>query len=227
MGAYAPMIQLFASAGDLARFIMLQFREDGGGADQILASSTLREMHAPVWIDSSWTFGTATGWRLGRLAGQTMLAHDGLVHGFSADVTLVPELKLGIAVCANAMAYATGISRTLLEPLIALVDHSDFSKPGAEQAKSIASGATYVGHYRVPGLVELDIMEMDRRLIARVNAPFRADVPLTPEIGHQFRMDGGPSDGELAVFHVDEWERAQEVVVGGFVCERASKPPYA
>lgn len=221
MGAYAPMGQLFASAEDLGRFIMLQFRKGPQGDNQLLNGGTLREMHAPVWMDASWTFGTAIGWRLGRLAKRTILTHDGLVHGFSADVTVVPELKLGIAVCANAMADVAMISRTILEPLIDLMDHACPNQYGTQQVESMDGAELYVGHYRVPGLVELEILLADQRLIGRVSAPFRADLPLTPEGDHRFRMHGGPFDGEILVFNLDKAGWVEQLIAAGFVFERA------
>jgi hypothetical protein len=90
-------------------------------------------------------------------------------------------------------------------------------RQGLSKPSTSPGGEAYIGRYCVPGLVELHIIVADQHFITQVRASFHADLLLTPKSEHQVRIHRGPSNGELAVFMLDEAGRAQQVIVGGFV----------
>ncbi len=99
---------------DMARYIMRQFRDAPAGGDQIPRGATLREMRAPCFLDEDWQGRTGIAWRLGRLGPHTLVRHGGNIDGYHADVSLLPRLKLGLAVFANGGINTGALSRAAL-----------------------------------------------------------------------------------------------------------------
>ncbi len=128
LNALAPAGQAYSSAIDLAKFVSLQFRNRVRGDDQILGISSLREMRQPVSIfpnieeASPVGFGIGVGWFLRDIAGSQAIGHGGGIPGYTSDITVIPDLKLGIVNLRNGGAGAgsdpTTINRELLENLI-------------------------------------------------------------------------------------------------------------
>lgn len=113
-----PAGGLYSSVEDIARFISLQFLDGPVQGKQILKGSTLREMHAPVFLDPNWNAATAIGWRIERMQNYTTIGHNGSISVFSSDVLIVPALKLGVALFANTATDASEIDRAILELLL-------------------------------------------------------------------------------------------------------------
>jgi CubicO group peptidase (beta-lactamase class C family) len=95
---------LFATVGDVARFVAASVRP-GDGA--VLSGSALRELHTPV-VAIPGAFGlVADGYGLGHFVEQvgddlTAVWHGGQGHGWMTHVHAVPELGAGIVVLTNS-----------------------------------------------------------------------------------------------------------------------------
>lgn len=63
-GALEPAGGLYTSVEDMARLLSLQFVVGPAHAPQILSGATIREMHAPAWLDPTWERGIGLGWWL-------------------------------------------------------------------------------------------------------------------------------------------------------------------
>jgi CubicO group peptidase (beta-lactamase class C family) len=115
-----PAAGLYSSVDDMARFISLQFRDGPAGGAQVLAGSSLEEMRSPASrISPASDF--AIGWELGTVDGQASIGHPGVVYGFTTQITLVPDLKLGVAVFTNARTNPASIADQILDELISPV----------------------------------------------------------------------------------------------------------
>ena len=110
-----PAGGLFSSVKDIARFISLQFRDGPASGAQVLKGSTLREMHAPVFLQADWREATGIAWGIRRIQDYTAVRHSGGIFGFSTDVIILPELKLGIALFINTAQDAGWLNRSALE----------------------------------------------------------------------------------------------------------------
>ena len=221
----APAGQLYSSVEDIARFISLQFRDGPASGAQVLGGATLREMRSPVFMNPNWKGGMAIGWMLGQVADHVTIGHGGGIHGFSTDITLVPDLKLGIAVFTNTGCEPHAIGESVLKVLIPMVSREAIRQARAAEVAAAPEWRKYVGRYDARGLgEEVEVKVVDERLvIAADDIPAGAiDVTsiLRPEGGHAFRTRGGPVPGELAVFELDDAGNVARLRMGPFVFER-------
>ncbi len=99
--AFPPSGTLFSSANDLGRFIALHFRRTAAGEAQVLAPATIREMWRPVAATGAVGGAAGIGWFVAPYGPYTMVKKDGGQPGFTAQVQLVPEARLGLAVLVN------------------------------------------------------------------------------------------------------------------------------
>jgi CubicO group peptidase (beta-lactamase class C family) len=107
-----PAGSINSSVRDMAQWIRLQL---GGGVyrgRRLLSAAAMREMHAPQTIVALDTLSErlwpsthfrayGLGWALSDYRGRKLVAHGGAIDGMRAQVTLVPEERLGVVVLAN------------------------------------------------------------------------------------------------------------------------------
>jgi D-alanyl-D-alanine carboxypeptidase len=198
-GALEPAGGLYASVIDMARFLCLQCAVGPAQSAQILAGTTLREMHAPAWLDSQWERGIGIGWRLRRFQQYTQISHSGDGPGFSAEVRLLPDLKVGLVLATNTNTDVTGIAQAALELLVPAFA----PQPYWVHRAAGPDAWRYTGHYRS----SIANMGLAIWLTAdRLQGQFAGDESFTliPEGGQQFRMDGGYLTGEVLTFELDD-----------------------
>ena len=95
-----PAANMATSVLDLARFAMLQFREDEDGP--VLAGETLREMHRVHWLDPNWEVGWGLGFNIERIGGKTYIGHGGSVSGYRTNIRINLDEKVAMIVFTNA-----------------------------------------------------------------------------------------------------------------------------
>jgi CubicO group peptidase (beta-lactamase class C family) len=208
LAGMVPVGGLYSTVEDIARFIALQFRDGPAGGTQILGGSSLREMHAPVFLDAAWQSGRGIGWALNRVAGYPAVGHGGGIHGYTTNITFIPALKLGVAVFTNTGTEPAALSRTALEllaPVVSRLQHGQ--RPGGAEDTAPEDVRRYTGRYSMAGIVELDVQVSEGRLIGVVpgaRSGAGTEVRLVHEGGHRFRTHGGPVSGEVATFEPGE-----------------------
>ena len=95
-----PAANMATTVLDLARFAMLQFREDED--DPVLTGETLREMHRVHWLSPKWDVGWGLGFNILRLEGKTYIGHGGSVPGYRTNLRISLEDKVAVIVFTNA-----------------------------------------------------------------------------------------------------------------------------
>lgn len=220
--AGAPTGGFYTSVEDMSRFVSLQFREGPAGGTQILGSTTLREMRSPVFLLNNWEGAVGIGWWLSRVAGYDVVDHGGGGPGFVAKVLLVPKLKLGFVIFINQMADQHSISHKALQLLIPV-----FSKLYANRSvKSLPPEASsYVGRYTMQEGITIDVIIRDEQLImVQLHEGKKVDEwQLILEKGHRYRMQGGPLNGEVAMFEVDSKGQVIRIDAGGYIVHPIDK----
>jgi CubicO group peptidase (beta-lactamase class C family) len=196
---------LYSNVIDLSRFVSLHFRDDddvtGRSLPQpkILKSSSLREMHTPVRIDSAWLGGVGIGWHTAKFNDETVIMHIGLSLGFSTDVTLVPDIKLGMVVLTNGMTDAHEISMSCLEKIIPIVRKKIHDQKLPPTPSASANWQEFVGRYATQFFgYDVKITNEKLAMIDLMNP--KGEILLTQEGPDEFRMIGGDWDGEIAKF---------------------------
>src|SRR5262249_26168765 len=103
---------IHASARDLAKW--LRFHLDGGmaGEKRLVPKASLAETHTPQFVirpagaeremfPDTVQLSYGLGWVLHDYRGYRVLAHGGATDGFRAQLTFVPEQKLGVVLLCN------------------------------------------------------------------------------------------------------------------------------
>ena len=226
-GAYGQASgMLYSSVEDMAEFLKLQFREGPAGGKQILGSSALREMTAPLFIlnndevapDLFWKRGSGIGWQTLTVKALQFNHKRGGLNGFSTDIIFNPRYKLGVAIFTNTECdpFDIGFAPLLrLEPVFKRLE----DEARAETAKaSVATLRRYEGTYRLkksdtetpPPFSEVLFVMMDTKLSMRLrkvtSAPnFRPiyledDVTVEPTGKDAFRIGSDSFENDPVYF---------------------------
>jgi CubicO group peptidase (beta-lactamase class C family) len=123
-GVVLPLIAaggLFASANDLARFIIFHLRGGLGVAKQILPQSFLQEMYAPQLTANDQMSGYGLGVYKAIQYNTVRLSHGGLGYGISTHYRFLPEHKIGVVLMTNqdAAHNAPDLASRVIELMLA------------------------------------------------------------------------------------------------------------
>ncbi|MBI5773249.1 MAG: serine hydrolase [Verrucomicrobia bacterium] len=94
-----PAGNLFTTAPDLARFLMMLAAEGKTESGRVLKAATLKEMFTPQLVEGEAGFGL--GFSIGKFRGRKTVGHNGAVYGYSSALTFLPKEKLGVVVLGN------------------------------------------------------------------------------------------------------------------------------
>ena len=121
-----PAGGVFSSVADMSKWAIMQMNNGKYGQNlekQIFSEKVHREMWTPQTILPGRTGGPykshfaayGLGWSLTDVSGYNQASHTGSLMGIVTQVTLIPELKLGIIVFTNQQAGAafTAITNTI------------------------------------------------------------------------------------------------------------------
>lgn len=97
LGWYRPAGQMYSTAADMARLMMVLL---GSYGETLLRQDTLNTMMTPVFQCHSNYFANSTGtpWEINEQFGYDVLRKDGDLDGYAATLSLVPSLKLGFVI---------------------------------------------------------------------------------------------------------------------------------
>lgn len=93
-----PAGNLYASAGDLGRFVAMLAADGDSPGGRVLKAETLHAMWQ-AQHDPKATFGL--GYALGEWRGRKTVGHGGAVYGHSTALVYLPEEKIGVVVLCN------------------------------------------------------------------------------------------------------------------------------
>ncbi len=205
IGAAANMA---ANVEDLAKFVMLQFRGGPRQGAQVLAGSSLREMHRAQWLNDDWSAGRGLGFYLWRLHGRTLVGHGGALQGYRTELQCAPADKIGAIVLTNAddgmpLIYIDKIFQWLVPAILKAAAPTPAADTQAERWQP------YVGRYRNPW-GDSQVLIYNGELIIIYPAepdPLAGMTKLKPVAEHTFRIESKErfdTHGELAHFALDE-----------------------
>ena len=213
--ALAPAANIVSNVEDLARFAALQFSEGPAGGHQILAGSTLREMHRPHWLNASWTGGRGLGFAVTRRDGKTVVYHGGWVAGNRTHLLTVPSEKIAVIAITNADDGSPSFFARRVYDLLAPALRAMAPPPAPTKAVvDTARWQRYLGRYTDPWGWEYQVLIRGDQLLLYEHSYPPEDSPqggltvLEPVSKDTFRM----GDGELVVFEFDQEGPAGKVV---------------
>ena len=173
-----PAASLSMTAGDAARFMIMQLEGAEGRQAPILSDSMRRMMQSRQFAQDSRVAGISYGFFESFENGQRSLCHSGGIHGFFAVMCLWPEQHIGLFAADN------GFRGDLLRDLV--FEFQDKYFPYTSTSPSPTSGAAararkVAGTYRLAAHPEKNLEKAG----AIRNTPLRID---------------DPEDGTLAAF---------------------------
>jgi CubicO group peptidase (beta-lactamase class C family) len=202
----ASMGSIVSSVEDLARFAALNLRQGNSTADgEVLRTSTMREMHRPHWVYSSWSGAMGLGFRSAPRNGLTTVSHGGWIGDHRSHLLLNPESQVGVVAMVNAGDVSPYVfSYEALDLVGSAIDAS--TRVVEEDPIVDPSWKKYSGLYGDPWGWEYQVLLLSDRLILYSHdypPGESADDGVTPlqhVEGDTFRM----SEGELVVFEMND-----------------------
>jgi len=149
IGWVSPAGQMYSTTKDLSVLIQL-FLQSFNSSHQSsigITGALLKEMLSPIYLNPDGTFLWGTPWEI--LFQNTYLVRTkgGNIDGYSALLSFVPELQLGISILWNGQASETDTARTVYSILIpAFVKVLSSMQPPPPQPKN---SSVYIGKYIV------------------------------------------------------------------------------
>jgi len=120
---YGPAGSIMSTIGDMLKWVQFNLNKGKVGDKQIISEANMNELHKPnMLMDEPLVmpapemdfFAYGMGWFTETFRGRTMVEHGGNINGFTALVTMVPEMNLGIVNLVNFNnsfnTYATAYS---------------------------------------------------------------------------------------------------------------------
>ena len=132
-----PAGNLYTTAGDLGRFLMMLAAGGNSPGGRILKKETLEEMWKPQ-LDPKGAFGV--GFALGEWQGHKTVGHGGAVYGHSTALTYLPDKKIGVVVLVND-DIVNGRSQALANAALNLMLQAKGEKPKLVTTKPVGEKA--------------------------------------------------------------------------------------
>lgn len=163
---------------DLTRFASWQFRLLNNGGNEILKSSSLKEMHRVQWIDPDWKTFWGLGFSISQQDGTTMIGHGGSCPGYRTTFQLDLKEKMAYIVMINAGGESPELFAKEIREIIAKI-------PKDKTAKNNIDLAQYSGTY--------------------TSQPWGSEKIITPWYGNLVMLNlptGNPDEGMTVLQHV-------------------------
>lgn len=158
----SPAGSMYSTMNDLALFMDALIGRGQSDEGQILQEQTLDQMWTPQSdISSGRNRSFGIGFNLSTLDGERTVAHGGAIYGFSTQLKILPDKRIGVAIATNLdMANGTieKIADYALRVLIADQERRPVPEFNITQAVRAKYAQNMIGRYR-HGNETVDIMQ--------------------------------------------------------------------
>ncbi len=148
-----PAGSINTSVNELAAWLKVHLNSGKLGEKQLLSPNLMRGLHTPQMLmkliasDDMISIGYALGWMIDVYRGKFRVHHAGGIDGFTANIALIPEEKIAVAVLTNSNSPLPSlITNHALDRLLELEprDWNAKSLAAYEQAIALAAQAKEV-----------------------------------------------------------------------------------
>lgn len=107
---YGPAGSIMSTVNDMMKWVAFNLNNGKVGEEQIISEANMKEIHKPQMLLSQPLlvpfpeqdfYSYAMGWFTETYRGHMMVEHGGNINGFSALVTMIPDMNLGIVTLTN------------------------------------------------------------------------------------------------------------------------------
>ncbi|MCB1024265.1 MAG: serine hydrolase [Acidobacteria bacterium] len=157
----APAGSMYTTTRDLGTFASAIFAIDNDTKNSFLKKETLEQMWTPQFAPEGQKNGAGLGFFVSDLDGHRQIGHGGAIYGFSTQLSILPEDKLGVVVVSTedfSNGVTTRVADMALRAMLAERENRPIPQPEgvsaipAEMAKKIAG--RYVSGDKVIDLIE-------------------------------------------------------------------------
>jgi CubicO group peptidase (beta-lactamase class C family) len=217
---------LWSCVDDLARWIGAQFREDGGarGGRQILAGSTLKEMHRPRYLgDETWTEAWGISWYAMRKEDVVWIQHSGGLPGFVTNVCFLHgDERVGAIALVNGGKEADELSMALggmaRQAAGSAVTPAEPAAPTPDPFRDLLGLYGDAGDEAI--LIRLEWRDGDLTFVDPEMPEWRPTL-LPADAPDRFTVEAGVREsGEPVLFHRRADGRVSSVTIGPFSLSR-------
>ncbi len=171
----APAGSMYTTTGDLARFASALFAADNNLPGSILKKATLEQMWMPQFAAPNQKSGFGLGFSLSELDGHRKVGHGGAIYGFSTELSLLPDDKLGVVVVTTkdfSNGVMTRIADVALKAMLAERDGKTIPQPETTVPIDVGLARKIAGRY-ANGDKAFDLIESNGNLsILNLNGGF-------------------------------------------------------
>ncbi len=185
--ATVPAGNLYTTAEDLARFVMMLCGGGRGEGKQVLRPETLDQVFQSQAPQDRLSYGL--GFVTGKFREHDTVGHMGAVYGFTSSLLVIPKHKIGVVVLANDDVIAGTVTK-LAEAALDLLLLLKTGEPPREETEPVrlasAELAEYGGDYESESYwARVEVR--GERLWANVSGQ---EFEVTPVGGDRFSGDG-------------------------------------
>lgn len=223
---------------DMVSWSLLHLNQGMDRNKNIVSKEMLREMHSPQMVIRNPGYSMimqseiyGLGWAISDYRGHRVINHGGNIEGFSALISLMPEINTGIVVLTNSMNLMCYVlSRNVYDRLLGL-DHIDwnthFRMLYSQIERMYASSAInhkadtvsinhpmlhlYTGKYTNPAFGQVEITNSEDKLLLQFESGIKA---ILHHIQNN-RFKGNTTEFYLPVVDL-EFHPVNEGIVEGF-----------
>ena len=137
----APAGSMYTTIGDLAGFASALFAADNDAPGAILKKETLEKMWTPQFAAPDQKSGFGLGFAVSELDGHRQVGHGGAIYGFSTQLSVLPDDKLGVVVVATE-DFSNGVTARIADAALKamLAERENKQIPQPEITSPIDSG---------------------------------------------------------------------------------------
>ena len=171
----APAGSMYTTTGDLARFASALFAADNNLPNAILKKATLEQMWMPQFAAPNQKSGFGLGFILSDLDGHRKIGHGGAIYGFSTQISVLPDDKLGVIV-VSTKDFSNGVTSRIadvaLKAMLAERENKPIQQPEITSPIDSNFAKKIAGRY-ASGDKAVDLIESGGNLsILNVNGGF-------------------------------------------------------
>jgi serine beta-lactamase-like protein LACTB len=147
----APAGGMYSTVEDLGRFLSVLFAGGRGPDGSVLKPATVAQMWTPQFAKPGAKNGFGIGFLIDDFDGHRRVSHDGAVYGFAANLTALPDEKLGVVVVASrdgVIPVLEHVADVSLRHLLAVREDRPLPKVELTHRLQATAARRLVGHYR-------------------------------------------------------------------------------
>ncbi|HEU0137930.1 MAG TPA: serine hydrolase, partial [Flavobacterium sp.] len=189
---------IYSSVADVSKWMIMQLNKGQYGASQQQLFS--KKQHAEMWqmqtilpVTTRPPYNThfsgyALGWFVADVKGQLQVSHTGGLEGMVTQVTLLPEMNLGIVVLTNQQSGAafSAITNTIKDSYLGITAQDYVAMYGEREKAGGTSADKITDEVWATVTKNLKTTKPNPKLVGTYNDPWLGEVNITEKKGKMF-----------------------------------------